>query len=142
MYCIILPRARGKMIQLTTHYECLISSTNVTLCLFFFLSSCSLYLTVYYTFESNKIYSVIKAGKNILKKWITLPRSPLLYVSDHKQRSFWSSKLPNHASLPLLHNVSFHKQTVCASSSGMLISACVFSTGKWETRQWYSASQK
>ena len=74
-YCIILPRvlyhllrARGKMIQLTTHFECLISSTNVTLCLFSFLSSCSLYLTLYYTFKNNKIYPVIKAGKNILKK--------------------------------------------------------------------------
>ena len=31
----------ANMIQLTTHFECLISSTNVTICLFFFLSSCS-----------------------------------------------------------------------------------------------------
>ena len=30
VYCIILPRARGKMIQLTTHFERLIPSTNVT----------------------------------------------------------------------------------------------------------------
>ena len=29
------------------------------------------------TFKSNKIYQVIKAGKNISKKWIILPRSPL-----------------------------------------------------------------
>ena len=68
MYCIILPRALGKMIQPNTHFECLISSTNVTLCLFFFLSSCSQYLTVYYTFKSNKIYPVIKAGTKYFKK--------------------------------------------------------------------------
>ena len=81
-------------------------------------------------------------GLKMLRSFWLRKRVPILYVSDHKQRSFWSSKLPNHASLPLLHNVSFHKRTVCASSSGMLISACVFLTGKWETRHWYSASQK
>ena len=68
VYCIILPRARGKMIQLTTHFEWFVSSTNATLCLFFFLSSCNQYLTVHYTFKSNKIYQIIKAGKKYFKK--------------------------------------------------------------------------
>ena len=63
-------------------------------------------------------------------------------VSDHKQQSYWNLKLPNHASFsPLLHNVSFHKRTVLASSLRMSISTCVFLTGKRETRPWYSASQ-
>ena len=53
--------------------------------------------------------------------------------------SYWSLNLPSHASFsPLLNNVSFHKQTVRASSSRMSISACVFLTGKRETRPWYS----
>ena len=68
MYCIIFPRALGKMIQLTTHFEWFVSSTNVTLCLYFFLPSCSQYLTVYCTPKSNKIYPVIKAGKKYFKK--------------------------------------------------------------------------
>ena len=34
----------------------------------------------------------------------------------------------------LLHNVSFHKRTVRASPSRMIISVCVFLTGKRETR--------
>ena len=79
VYCIILPSVWDKMIQLTTHFEWSVSSTNVTLCLYFSLSSCSQYLTVHYTFKSNKIYQVIRAGKNISKKWIILPRSPLEY---------------------------------------------------------------
>ena len=90
MYCIILPRARGKMIQLTTHFECLISSTNVTLCLFFFLSSCSLYLTVYYTFKSKKIYPVIKAGKKYFKKVDHFaPVSPTECKAMHSSRIFF-----------------------------------------------------
>ena len=68
MYCIILPRAWSKMTQLTTHFEWFVSSTYVTLCLYFFVSSCSQYLTVHYTFKSNKIYQVIKAGKKYFKK--------------------------------------------------------------------------
>ena len=65
---IILPRAWGKMIQLTTNFEWFVSSTNAALCLYFFLSSCSQYLTVYYTSKSNNIYPVIKAGKKYFKK--------------------------------------------------------------------------
>ena len=62
-------------------------------------------------------------------------RVPTLYVSDHKQLSYWSLKLPNHAPFsPLLHNVSFHKGTVRTMSSRMIISACVVLTGKRETR--------
>ena len=80
MYCIILPRAWGKMIQLTTHFEWFVSSTNVTLCLYFFLSSWSQYLTVHYTFKSNKIYRVIKAGKIFQKSGSFCPVSPTLYV--------------------------------------------------------------
>ena len=39
--------------------------------------------------------------------------------------------MPNHTSFsPLLHYVFFHKRTVRASSSRMIISACVFLTGK------------
>ena len=72
---------------------------------------------------------------------LTKKRVATLYVSDLKQRSYWSLKLPNHASFsPLLHNVSFHKRTVRASSSRMIISACVFLTGKREPGPWYSAS--
>ena len=48
--------------------------------LYFFLPSCSQYLTVYYTSKSNKIYSVIKTGEKNKKKWIILPRSPLSWV--------------------------------------------------------------
>ena len=54
-------------------------------------------------------------------------RVPTLYASDHKQRSYSSLKLPNHASFsPLLHKVFFHKQTVHSSSSHMSISAWLF----------------
>ena len=54
-------------------------------------------------------------------------RVPTLYVSDHKQRSYWSLKLPNHALFSLLlRNVSFHKRTVRATLSRMSISAFVF----------------
>ena len=68
MYCIILPRAWSKMIQLATHFEWFVSSTNIALCLYFFLPSYIQYLTVYYTSKSNNIYPVIKAGKNIFQK--------------------------------------------------------------------------
>ena len=79
VYCIILPRARDKMIQLTTHFEWLVSSTNAALCMYFFLPSCSQDLTMYYTSKSNKIYSVIKAGKKYLKKVDHLaPVSPIV----------------------------------------------------------------
>ena len=65
------------MIQLTTHFEWFVSSTNVILCLYLFLPSCSQYLTEYYTFKSNKIYPVIKAGKTYFKKVDNLaPVSP------------------------------------------------------------------
>ena len=74
VYSII--RARGKMIQLTNHFEWY-SSINVTLFLYFFLPSCSLYLTVYYLFKINKIYPAIKEEKNNSEKWTILPRSPL-----------------------------------------------------------------
>ena len=57
------------MIQLTTHFEWLVSSTNVTLCLYFFRHpSCSQYLTVYNIPLSYKIYPVLNAGKKYLKK--------------------------------------------------------------------------
>ena len=78
VYCIILPRAGGKMIQLTTHFEWFVSTTNVTLCLYFFLPSFSQNLTVYCTSKSNKIYPVIKAGKIISKIGSSCPG--LLYV--------------------------------------------------------------
>ena len=69
-------------------------------------------------------------------------RVPTLYVTDHKQQSYLSLKLANHALFSsLLHNVSFHKRTVRASLWRMSISACVFLTGKWVIRPWYSASQ-
>ena len=72
----------------------------------------------------------------------TVPTVPTLNVSGHKQRSYWSLKLPNHALCsPLLHNVSFHKRIVRASLSRMSISACVFLTGKRVTRPWCSAKQ-
>ena len=68
--CIILPLVLYHFAPCTgqndtgdTHFEWFVSSTNVTLCLYFFLRSCSQYLTVYYTSKSNKIYPVIKAGK-------------------------------------------------------------------------------
>ena len=65
-----------------------------------------------------------------------------LYVSDHRQRSYWSLKMPDHALFsPLLFNDSFHKLTVRTSLSRMSISACVFLTGNPVTRPWYSASQ-
>ena len=62
------------------------------------------------------------------KVWSQLrKRVPTLYVSDHKQRSYWSSKLPNYASFsPLLHNVSFHKRshfsniTLCRAKYSMM----------------------
>ena len=42
---------------------------------------------------------------------LTKKTIPTLYISDHKQQSYWSLKLPNHALfLPTLHNtLSFHK---------------------------------
>ena len=64
---------------------------------------------------------------------------PTLYVSEHKQRSYWSLKLPNHALFSrLLHKSSFHKRTVHASLSRTSIRACVFLTGKRVTGSWYS----
>ena len=70
---------------------------------------------------------------------LTKKTSTTLYVSDHKQWSYWSLKLPNYALFsPLLHNISFHKRSVHTSLSPMSISACVFLTGKQVTRPWYS----
>ena len=71
------------MIQLTTHFKWFVSSTNVNLCLYFFLPSCSQYLTVYYTFKS-KIYPVIKAGEKHFKKVDHLaPVSPISKANPH-----------------------------------------------------------
>ena len=51
----------------------------------FFSTNCSQYLTVYYTSKSNNTYPVIKAGKNILKKWIILPWFPLYFQESEQQ---------------------------------------------------------
>ena len=51
---------------------------------------------MYYTFKSNKIYSVIKAGKNILKKWIILPRSPLHCLSHQMDAPYYNSNSNGH----------------------------------------------
>ena len=59
--------------------------------------------------------NLLNFGLNMFRSFQLRKRVPTLYVSDHKQRSYWSLKLPNHASFsPLLHNVSFHKRTVRA----------------------------
>ena len=133
MYCIILPRAWGKMIQLTTHFEWFISSTNVTLCLNFFLSSCSQYLTVHYTFKSNKIYQVIKAGKKYFKKvdhfapvspivadvlWrndqtipITIKYDPLSYRTGGSQKRSVQSMNADHKSLETVFSIAICRQS-------------------------------
>ena len=52
---------------------------------------------MYYTFKSNKIYPVIKAGnKNILKKWIILPRSPLPGENEKKVILFFFGDIDCH----------------------------------------------
>ena len=66
--------------------------------------------------------NLLSFGPKMFRSFLPRKRVPTPYVFDHKQCSYWSLKLPTHA---LLHNVSFHKQTVRASLSRMSISACV-----------------
>ena len=81
--------------------------------------------------------NLLRFGLKIFCSFLLRKRVHTLYVSDHKQQSCWTLKLPSHASMsPLLHNVSFHKRIVPASSSRKSISACVFLSGKRETRPW------
>ena len=86
--------------------------------------------------------------KDILKKkndvhWISVwTIGPILYVSDHKQRNYWSLKVVK----PYLNSAIVTKHllacAVRASSMHMSICAFEFLTAKQETRPWYSTNQK
>ena len=93
--------------------------------------------------QNRKFHQICTIWSQNIPHFLTKGKQlPTLNVSDHKQRSYLSLKMPNHALFsPLLHNVSFHKQTVRALLLRMSISACVFLTGKQVTRPWYSDSQ-
>ena len=81
--------------------------------------------------------NLLNFGLKMFSLFLLRKQVPTLYVSDHKQQSYLGSNLQNHASFsPLLH-----KRTIRTWSSRMLISTCVFLTGKREARPWYSASQ-
>ena len=74
----------------------------------------------------------------IIRSFLLRNRVPTLYVSDHKQRSYLSLKLPKNALFPpLLHNIAWRKQSVRTSPSHMSMSAWLLKlvlTAKRETR--------
>ena len=83
--------------------------------------------------------NLLNFGLKMFRLFLLRKRVPTFYVSDHKQRSYKSLELPNHALFSqLLHNFSFQKRTVRTSLSRMSISARVFLTGKRVTRPWYN----
>ena len=72
--------------------------------------------------KTENITKSAQFGLKMFRSFELRKRVPTLYVSDHKQRSYLSLKLPKHG--------SFHsfctKRTVRASLSRMSKSACVF----------------